>query len=168
MLQSGFPLSMPLVDHCCGVCTLTKAVGESVWCVTSTTCVGGCECANYTADCELPEEMTGINEGPEPQVLTLLCTPCAEHFGEFDACGALCEGECLVKVLEISPGNCTFCVLERTCEWGGTADPEPGQICDCVLCGSFNCDYEGVIFLTPCQQWFPPTTACPNCTDLED
>jgi hypothetical protein len=169
MLTSALPLRLPLVDHCCGICELKKAVGESTWCIMTTTCTGGCECADYTADCEFVDEMTGTNEGPADQYVTVLCTPCEEHFGDFDACGALCSGECLLEVVEKpdEPGECMFCVHERTCEWGGTRPPGPGELCDCKIdCQDANCDLLGITIVTPCEQKFPPTPPCALCGDI--
>jgi hypothetical protein len=167
MLKSSFNLRYPLVDHCCGVCTLVKAVGESEWCVAENLCTGDCQCGNYTDDCEFPEEMTGVNEGLTDLSVTLLCTKCEEQFSSFLECGAVCGGECDIEIVG-TPPNCNWCVHTRTCAWGGTDDPPANTICECnVDCFSpANCDFLGATAVVACVEMTGdplPPPICPSC-----
>jgi hypothetical protein len=172
MLKSSFNLRMPLVDHCCGVCTLTKKPHTATWCISSNHCTGGCDCANYTADCEFPEEMTGMNDSETDQVMTVLCTPCSEQFTDLSNCTTLCEGDCLVEEKTTGvPGQCIRCVISKTCGW--TAAPPENSICDCnVDCFNINCVAPGTTMVTFCEvkTWaggpMPPDLACPDCDDV--
>jgi hypothetical protein len=154
MLQSSFPLSYPIVDHCCGVCVIRKKAGESLWCVTSDGCTGNCECGKYAADCSIPEDASGTNNELFDLLYTVLCTPCSEQFSSVPPCENLCSGECLLELRDDPESEirnkCIRCVLERTCEWSDEA-PE-GEYCDCNLdCRDVFCEAVGQVTVSLCR-----------------
>ena len=168
MLTSSFALALPLVDHCCGVCVLKKDAHTSEWCIQSDHCVHGCKCGNYTADCDLVADLTGMNDTDVAQFLTVLCTPCTDQQTGVAVCDILCHGECLVKEVEGPPGHCIRCYLEKTCAWSGAADPPPNSACDCNIdCDNINCVAPGTTLTTYCEvktNSGGPVAQCPSCT----